>query len=119
MMKIEIYSVCVLQVVCVCILISTCLADVGYYGPYPEPFYKVPYYKVPYYKGPYYKGIYKGPYYKGPIYKGPIYKGPVYDYADDDEFPYYAYGEKWPLKEEKEEKLIDYWNTFKEIFLQS
>lgn len=98
-----------------------CSADIGYYGPYP-PYYKG-IYKEPYYKGiskgPYYKGIYKSPFYKS-FYKGPIYKEPIYDYPDDDEYPYFRYAEPWPVYPEKDgDTLIDYWNTFKEIFLQS
>lgn len=98
-----------LQIVCVCIWISTCSADVGYYGPiYKAPFYKE-FYKEPIYKGPYYKGFYKGPIYKG-IYKSPI-------YYSDDEYPGYEFDGEWPIV--KEDKWIDYWNVFKETFLQS
>lgn len=108
------HSVSALQVVCICILISTCLADVGYYGPiYKDPFYKG------IYKGPFYKGIYKGPFYKG-FYKGPfskgIYKAPLY-YADD-EYPGYEYGGEWPIVEDGD-KWSDYWEVFKESFLRS
>lgn len=113
----KVYCIDVLQIVCICIWISTCSSDVVY-SPHDGPFYKAPIYKG-IYKGPYYKGIYKGPYYKG-FSKGPIYNSPIYDYHDD-EYPYpIEYTNlKGEFVDEKKETWLDYWNTFKEIFLQS